>query len=99
MLRDNLRSVERFHTEPSDYFYPWSEESLKDNKDRGDVKGKCYHMLSDVEQLDPFGLGLVDVNRNKEPFFVPSASSQSILPAETLGPPPLTKEPNHSWSL
>ena len=96
LLRNNLRSVERTHTEPSGNLYPWSEETLKDAKDEKVVKGKCYHVLSDVELLDPFGLGIVDVNHNKEPFFVPSASSPSILPAKTPGLPTLTKEPNHS---
>ena len=95
MLLDNLRSVERTHTEPSGQLYPWSEESLRDVKEDKDTRGKRYHVLTDVELLDPFGLGTVDVKWNKEPLFVPSASSPSVLPAETPGPPTLTKEPNH----
>ena len=95
VLRDNMRSAERSRTEPSYDLYPWSKENVKEDKNVETVKGKHYKLLPEVELLDPFGLGIPDVKLNKEPFFVPAASSPSILPTETPGPPPLMKECNH----
>ena len=44
-------------------------------------------------------MGIVDVKVNKELLFVPDASSPSVLPAKTPGPPTLPKEPNHKLSF
>ena len=99
LLRDNVCGVELPGTEQSFSKHPWDEEGIRKRRNTEFEKVKSYKMLQEVNELDPFGLGVLDVKMNKELLFVSDASTPSVLPAETPGPPTLTKEPNHNQSL
>ena len=96
LLRDNLRSVERSREEPDHNPPFWDEEALRNESVKNIVKPKKYNLLTDAELLDPFGPELFDVRNNKTKPLGTIMSIPTVIPAESLGPPTLVKEPNHS---